>query len=81
MLRLLIAKKAKINHTDKRGETALFAAGRAGCLACFKSLVKAGAKQNHKNKKGKTLLDILSRLKPKKERSEIVRLLSRKKAK
>ena len=55
---LLIKSGAKINHRDKKGNTALILAAQNNKLDVVKALLKARANKKVKNKSGVSALDV-----------------------
>jgi len=56
LVRILIAKGAKVNDHDVLGETPLMLATSCGCLDAVRALVKAGADVNARSGQGQTAL-------------------------
>jgi ankyrin repeat protein len=73
IVKMLLDAGANIEHKNDQGENALISAAQEGNIDTVKLLLDAGADVNQTNTDGETALDLVIRLRQKKELIELLR--------
>jgi ankyrin repeat protein len=73
IVKMLLDAGANIEHKNDQGENALISAAQEGYIDTVKLLLDAGADVNQTNTDGETALDLVIRLRQKKELIELLR--------